>query len=830
MTHNGKLLTQIMNNLDKPRKVRTPKNQWQTPGQVTDINSRFITMQGVGFDAIGISPDGTQQYMKRGGNYVFPTGPVTEIPLLGKARMGGQLPKFQPGGEEADGGGTKSKCGITRAYAKEDIAIAKENAKEYRLADKEIAREKKELAKYHSDQYKNYINPYVDQYEEKMDRKARQQFDSDFTAFQQANPNLFVQDDTGLTPQQKYAVAMKMYSRSKYAAKVPEAVYGAPFNKRFNIDPNKVTPQQVMESINSYGWQPYLDWWQSGKQVMQEYGGEMIRRADGSYSRRGLWDNIRANRGSGKKPTKEMLEQERKIKAKEMKNGGTNNPGFQALPDYVQAKILSNMGFGGPAIPFSPEFYNQLEKEYNQFYNPKVPNRPHSDDGYDDFYSHKTAGLPKVQTSMGPGWVIRNEDVEQFVEGEKGLPMPKRVEKKKGTKTFVDDYKTMNDSPLKQQYGDMIRNIVMDRFRSKAPVEQAMGMFQDGGEPDGSMALGQIDAAIDKLQKLRKFIQPESDLEPWVSSKLTMMDHFSDAVSDYMTYNPEAKGEMAQMKNGGGIPQRYKNMGFTKVGVKKNSTRPGKKWMVLAKKGSQYKVVHGGYDGMKDFSQHGSEKRKDKFWSRMGGKNSAKAKDPFSPLYWHKKFGTWQDGGDTSQQPTAEEIVQAYSEFSGMSVEEIMGEFQGKNEQEQQELLMQMYQELMEQQEQDEMPEFEAPEEEEEEYIQEETPEEEEVAEEVEDDLEEEEAAYDVMYRKGGYIGYDGKRHVSKTPTWSGVAGYAMGGYIPEMAYGGYCYECGGAVYKNGGSTASYNVGAEMEVTPEQARELQRLGYKFDIV
>ena len=43
-------------------------------------------------------------------------------------------------------------------------------------------------------------------------------------------------------------------------------------------------------------------------------GGEMIRRADGSYSRRGLWDNIRANKGSGKKPTKEMLEQERKIK------------------------------------------------------------------------------------------------------------------------------------------------------------------------------------------------------------------------------------------------------------------------------------------------------------------------------------------------------------------------------------------------------------------------------------------------------------------------------------------------------------------------------------
>ena len=97
---------------------------------------------------------------------------------------------------------------------------------------------------------------------------------------------------------------------------------------------------------------------------------------------------------------------------------------------------------------------------------------------------------------------------------------------------------------------------------------------------------------------------------------------------------------------GGGIPQRYKNKGFTKVGAKKKSTRPGKKWMVLAKKGDKYKVVHGGYKGMKDFKQHGSAKRKKNFWDRMGGRDSAKAKDPFSPLYWHKRFGTWEAGGE----------------------------------------------------------------------------------------------------------------------------------------------------------------------------------------
>lgn len=46
---------------------------------------------------------------------------------------------------------------------------------------------------------------------------------------------------------------------------------------------------------------------------------EMIKRKDGTYSERGLWDNIRANKGSGKKPTAQMLKQERKIKAKTKK-------------------------------------------------------------------------------------------------------------------------------------------------------------------------------------------------------------------------------------------------------------------------------------------------------------------------------------------------------------------------------------------------------------------------------------------------------------------------------------------------------------------------------
>ena len=50
---------------------------------------------------------------------------------------------------------------------------------------------------------------------------------------------------------------------------------------------------------------------------------QMLKRKNGTTSQRGLWDNIRANKGSGKTPTKDMIKQEKKIKAVTMKTGGS---------------------------------------------------------------------------------------------------------------------------------------------------------------------------------------------------------------------------------------------------------------------------------------------------------------------------------------------------------------------------------------------------------------------------------------------------------------------------------------------------------------------------
>lgn len=82
----------------------------------------------------------------------------------------------------------------------------------------------------------------------------------------------------------------------------------------------------------------------SGKQISPEQKamGGMIKRKDGSYSQRGLWDNIRANKGSGKKPTKEMLAQEKKIKKKMAVGGVITNDMNNKLP---------KLGFGATLAP-----------------------------------------------------------------------------------------------------------------------------------------------------------------------------------------------------------------------------------------------------------------------------------------------------------------------------------------------------------------------------------------------------------------------------------------------------------------------------------------------
>lgn len=111
------------------------------------------------------------------------------------------------------------------------------------------------------------------------------------------------------------------------------------------------------------------------QQGMMAMGG-MIKRADGSYSQRGLWDNIRDNRGSGKKPTKEMLAQEKKIRMAEKALGG--------LVKYADGTPPYGVTYNYPTI--TPQILNQYQA-------PTVPVTEMNDLYYED-YLNKTGGVP----------------------------------------------------------------------------------------------------------------------------------------------------------------------------------------------------------------------------------------------------------------------------------------------------------------------------------------------------------------------------------------------------------------------------------------------------
>lgn len=91
-------------------------------------------------------------------------------------------------------------------------------------------------------------------------------------------------------------------------------------------------------------------------------GGEMIKRADGSYSQRGFWDNIRAaaerNKAagrSGKEPTEEMRDMEKKLSKKAL--GGTSDgcpEGFYYDANTGDCLPIPEEVGGRPASAYSP--------------------------------------------------------------------------------------------------------------------------------------------------------------------------------------------------------------------------------------------------------------------------------------------------------------------------------------------------------------------------------------------------------------------------------------------------------------------------------------------
>jgi len=119
-------------------------------------------------------------------------------------------------------------------------------------------------------------------------------------------------------------MALRNQRKKKLQAREDEALEDAQ-SMRTGMAENQAFRNSMLETGRDMGYNTATSATNSylpGYQMMKTGGADMIKRADGSYSQRGLWDNIRANTGSGKKPTKEMLKQEKKIKEAEKKKDG----------------------------------------------------------------------------------------------------------------------------------------------------------------------------------------------------------------------------------------------------------------------------------------------------------------------------------------------------------------------------------------------------------------------------------------------------------------------------------------------------------------------------
>jgi hypothetical protein len=61
--------------------IKDDRGQWAYPGEITEIGSNQITMEGVPYDVLGISDEGDTKLMKPGKNYKFKGKKVTEYPM-----------------------------------------------------------------------------------------------------------------------------------------------------------------------------------------------------------------------------------------------------------------------------------------------------------------------------------------------------------------------------------------------------------------------------------------------------------------------------------------------------------------------------------------------------------------------------------------------------------------------------------------------------------------------------------------------------------------------------------------------------------------------------
>ena len=307
-----------------------------------------------------------------------------------------------------------------------------------------------------------------------------------------------------------------------------------------------------------------------------------------------------------------------------MKYGGTDNPGFRALPPEVQEKIMDNMAQGGQKMPpeiararFAAAGNLDQMADYGYAYGGYIPEMMYGGNQYMQQGGEQEQIMQLIQMYAQMSQIDPAELMQQLQQ------MPPE-EQQQAIQQMVQTLEQAGS----QQQPDMTQ-------AAMAYGGYTTGIFAEGGEPNGSMALGQMSAVSDKMNKLRQFVSPEQYLDPWIASKLAVMDDSADAISDYMMYNPEAQDtEMMQEDyDEDDMMQEMSKGGYT---VTRSNDRKGKTHKVTGPDGTVK------YFGDSKLGQHPKDpERKAAFYARH------KKNLDGNPYFRAFARATWKDGGST---------------------------------------------------------------------------------------------------------------------------------------------------------------------------------------
>jgi hypothetical protein len=308
-----------------------------------------------------------------------------------------------------------------------------------------------------------------------------------------------------------------------------------------------------------------------------------------------------------------------------MGDGGTpNNPGFNALPPDVQEKIINNMAQGGEKMPakiararFAAAGNLDKMSDYGYAYGGYIPEMMYGGKQYMQQGGEQEQIMQLIQAFAEMNQMDPNQLMQKLQE------MPAE-QQQQAIQQMAQSVQQASQQP------DMTQ-------AAMAYGGYTTGIFAEGGEPNGEMALGQMSAVADKMSKLRQFVSPEQNLDPWIASKLAVMDHSADAISDYMMYNPEAQGEGQEMEDEEEYEQEeMPEMGRGGYTVTRSNDRKGKTHKVTGPDGTVK------YFGDSKLGQHPKDpERKAAFYARH------KKNLDGNPYFRAFARATWKDGGST---------------------------------------------------------------------------------------------------------------------------------------------------------------------------------------